>query len=298
MKKLICIVLTLLFLLSVCGCAERKTPVDSETVGSDQINSSESVTEAGTQEAESTPVSDFIYTVSDNTVTITGYNGSDEVVIIPSYIEGYPVSIIGEEAFSKKQGLKKVILSDTVKEIGKKAFYESVELEEVVMPEGLSVISEHAFDNCTALSAVNLPDTLTFIYNGAFENCTSLKYVRIPAIECYKFDENREYHYMINGRSIAGAFKRSGVEEVDFAEGVEMIPFNMFCASDIKTFIAPSTLLFLGAGAFWGCDKLEKVELNKNLKYMHTHTFGSANSTAVPKINYPENIIIRSYPDE
>ena len=298
MKKFICIVFTLLFLLSVCGCAERKTPADSEAVGSDPVNSSESVTEAGTQEAESTPVSDFIYTVSDNTVTITGYNGSDEVVKIPSYIEGYPVSIIGEEAFSKKQGLKKVILSDTVKEIGKKAFYESVELEEVVMPEGLSVISEEAFKFCTALSAVNLPDTLTFIYNGAFENCTSLKYVRIPAIECYKFDENREEHFIINGRSIANAFKGSGVEEVDFAEGVEMIPFGMFCASDIKAFKAPSTLLFLGSGAFWGCDNLEKVELNKNLKYMHTHTFGSENSTAIPKINYPENIIIRSFPDQ
>ena len=42
---------------------------------------------------------DFMYTVTNGNVTITGYEGAGGDVVIPDTIEGYPVTEIGNEAF-------------------------------------------------------------------------------------------------------------------------------------------------------------------------------------------------------
>ena len=42
---------------------------------------------------------DFTYTVSDGTVTITGYTGTGGTVVIPATIDGMPVVSIGNHAF-------------------------------------------------------------------------------------------------------------------------------------------------------------------------------------------------------
>ena len=46
------------------------------------------------------------YEIIDDEVTITYYWGSDTEVVIPSMIEGYPVTCIGERAFSGKWPLQ------------------------------------------------------------------------------------------------------------------------------------------------------------------------------------------------
>uniref|UniRef100_UPI004056DEEA hypothetical protein n=1 Tax=Agathobacter sp. TaxID=2021311 RepID=UPI004056DEEA len=62
------------------------------------------------------------YTVEDGSVTITGYNGKESEVTIPSKIAGVPVNTIASGAFSNSTRVTKVNLPDTIMTIEEGAF--------------------------------------------------------------------------------------------------------------------------------------------------------------------------------
>lgn len=62
------------------------------------------------------------YTVADGSVTITGYNGRESEVTVPSKIAGVPVNTIAAGAFSNASTVTKVNLPDTIMTIEEGAF--------------------------------------------------------------------------------------------------------------------------------------------------------------------------------
>ena len=104
--------------------------------------------EAEKKEENETQSSNFIYTVSGNTVTVTGYNGSAVRVEIPTSIDGKTVVAIADRAF---QNNKKV--------------------QSVVIPEGVKTVGWFAFSGCISLGSVAIPTSVDSIHYGAFENC-------------------------------------------------------------------------------------------------------------------------------
>lgn len=62
----------------------------------------------------------FYYTVKDESVTITGYFGHEEIVRIPNSIAGYPVNAIADGAF-KDTTVKTLYLPDTIMYVGEEA---------------------------------------------------------------------------------------------------------------------------------------------------------------------------------
>jgi hypothetical protein len=73
----------------------------------------------------------FGYTVTNNTATIESYLGSNNAVVIPNSINGYPVTGIGSNAFNKNSSLSSITL-----------------------PAGLTNIASNAFETCSGLSNV------------------------------------------------------------------------------------------------------------------------------------------------
>ena len=101
--------------------------------------------------AETTPpTSDYTYTITkDDTVTITGYTGSDTVLTVPQKLGGSPVTEIAADAFA-----------------------EQTKLTSVTLPDGLKKIADDAFFNCTSLETITLPDSVTSLTGAAFSGCT------------------------------------------------------------------------------------------------------------------------------
>lgn len=62
------------------------------------------------------------YMVADGSVTITGYNGRESEVTVPSKIAGVPVNTIAAGAFSNASTVTKVNLPDTIMTIEEGAF--------------------------------------------------------------------------------------------------------------------------------------------------------------------------------
>ncbi|MDE6774905.1 MAG: leucine-rich repeat protein [Ruminococcus sp.] len=89
-------------------------------------------------------------------------------IVIPSEIDGLPVTSIESSAFYHDMGLSKITLPDTLVTIGQGAFLHTA-LESVDIPECVKKIEARAFHGCTRLKDVTIPSTVEYIGYEAFE---------------------------------------------------------------------------------------------------------------------------------
>ncbi|MDD4431833.1 MAG: leucine-rich repeat domain-containing protein, partial [Bacteroidales bacterium] len=121
-----------------------------------------------------TPVSDFTYEILEGQVTITGYTGSDEHVVIPSEIEGQPVTELGRRAFRENTQAKSFVLPDSLRRIGDQCFMLCENLETIEIPAQVEKIGNFAFAGCLRLSRVTLPASVAEIGAFVFNRCPEL----------------------------------------------------------------------------------------------------------------------------
>ena len=146
---------------------------------------------------------------------ITGYNGTDTVVVIPSKINGFTVETIGHGAFERSavtsvtipdsvtfisdsafaycSSLTNISIPNSVTAIGSFAFEGCTKLESITLPSSLLTISEFLFYDCSQLTTIHIPDSVSSIRQYAFYNCGKLETIRIPvsvtSIGSYAFDD-------------------------------------------------------------------------------------------------------------
>ena len=84
-------------------------------------------------------------------ITITGYTGSNTSITIPETINGIKVTAIANSAF-----------------LG------CTSLTSIVIPDGVTEIGLYAFLGCSALTSIVIPKSVTTIGNCAFKGCTNL----------------------------------------------------------------------------------------------------------------------------
>lgn len=194
-------------------------------------------------------VGDWEYQIDEtaNTVTITGYSGSDGNLEIPETIQGKPVTAIASGAFANVSGIYGVSLPDNLEEIGVGAFKNAPHLYEVSFGEGLKVIDDFAFAGCERLNEMLLPEGLEVIGKGAFDSCYWLNYINVPStvttIGDYAFDGC--YH----------------LEKIELPDGLKRIGDYTFYGTLIQSINIPDTVTEIGYGAFQWCERLESVTI-------------------------------------
>ena len=95
--------------------------------------------------------------VNGNAVRITGYTGTAPTVVIPSAIDGKPVTTIGNSAFDECATLEVVEIPTSVTVIGNYAFYDCSCLTEVIFRCGLPSFGANPFSGSTAPTAIHVP---------------------------------------------------------------------------------------------------------------------------------------------
>ena len=144
------------------------------------------------------------------------------------------VETIPPRLFSRCSSLRRVDLPNTVESVGDGAFEDCSGLVEIELREGVKRIGDNAFNGCQNLRKLSLPSTLETIGDGAFENCSSnekessLRFVEIPE----------------GARSI-GAWAFS---DCFYLESVDL----------------PSSIEYIGVGAFAFCNLLTHLEIDPN----------------------------------
>jgi len=123
----------------------------------------------------------YIETNLGKEIEIINYKGSDEAIVIPSEINGKPVTSIGSGALASYHFLKNVEIPSSVKEIGDRAFYNCSKLENVIINSSVEKIGSYAFSECDKFVFFVVPEGVTTIGEGAFSYCSGLKMLLIPS---------------------------------------------------------------------------------------------------------------------
>ena len=100
-------------------------------------------------------IGDYLLNISnDDTISITGYTGSDTSLTIPSAFGGMSVTAIGYEAFRNCDGLTSLTIPGSVTSIGGWAFSYCDNLTSVTIPGSVTSIGERVFANSTKLTSI------------------------------------------------------------------------------------------------------------------------------------------------
>ena len=110
---------------------------------------------------------------------ITGYVGTDTVVVIPSKINGTTVETIGHAAF-ERSAVTSVTIPDSVTFISDSAFAYCFNLTNISIPNSVTSIGFSAFGGCTKLESITLPSSLRSISEALFSGCSQLTTIHIP----------------------------------------------------------------------------------------------------------------------
>ena len=192
-----------------------------------------------------TPTSDFEVDTA-NTDTITKYNGTDEEVLIPRYINGVEITKLGNKSFEANNAMKKVympfITSFFASNAGS-AFMACKGLVEVEMPL-VESLGNYAFLECLSLEKVKMP-LVKSIGDKTFSWCKELKNIEMPLVKSI----GEEAFFMC-----------TSLNEVKIPKAID-IKRSAFSQCTILKNVEMPLVKSIGEYAFFECGNLEKAEM-------------------------------------
>ncbi len=186
------------------------------------------------------------FIMPDNTIDIAKYNGNEADVIIPDTIDGFPVAVIGDEAFYNYGSLISVTIPDSVTMIGIKAFSGCSYLTNVVIGGGVKTIDVSAFANCYKITSMVIPDSVTIIGDSAFSYCSGLTSVTIGNSVTTIGDSAFYYCDALISVTIPNSVASIGEDAFYNCKGLTKV-------------VLGNGVTKVGAYAFYGCDSLKNV---------------------------------------
>ena len=266
----------------------------------------------------------YSYTLDDaGNAVITGYNGYATALSIPSTIDGYTVTKIGDAAFSYS-GLRAVTIPDSVTIIGDSAFYNCKALTSVSLPDSLTEIERYAFADCIGLTSVTIPDSVTEIGGSAFSGCTNLSNVKLSktlkTLGGCAFEDCTSLTSIVIPKTLerisytnfGGPFSGSTVlkdvtlesgmtkiadylfknclslESIIIPDTVTAIGDAAFSYSGLRAVTIPDSVTIIGNSAFYNCKALTSVSLPDSLTEIWSSAF--ADCTGLTSVTIPDSV--------
>lgn len=115
------------------------------------------------------------YKIENGRASITDCVYTASSIIVPTQIDGYPVTSIANHAFCRKDQLTDIFLPDSITAIGTFAFEECTSLTCIIIPDNVTLIADCTFDGCENLVNVSIGKNVTKIGTYAFRGCDSLE---------------------------------------------------------------------------------------------------------------------------
>lgn len=239
-------------------------------------NSTSGKTEEDTSDDGKTTAKGYTFKIVGGEAAITGYNGTEKELTIPTKIvvkqtssgtttggsvstggsgssggsntsgTEYNVTSIADNAFSEKIGIQSVTMAGGIDKDGK--------------AYGVKKIGDKAFFACHDLAKLTIAPTTTSIGKNAFSDCVALSTVKVEdGNQKYKVIDNVLYSYTVVSGTGAYTLEQYplGVKNADYK-----VPDSI-----------ATTLTDVGEGAFWGAPNLVNVTLPATVKTVGDHAF-------------------------
>lgn len=192
---------------------------------------------------------DYSYIVlEDGTAEIIGYNADDDEVIIPSELDGYTVTVIGNTDYDEVYGafefedVVKVTIPNTVTTIKDFAFYVCENLSSLTIPDSVTSIGKGAFEWCESLTSINIPKDVMEIGENAFLGCKKLS--------SFDVDEDNQYYTSVNG-------------VLYNKDKTTLIQYPLAKAD--ASFVVPESVETIESFAFDQCENIENITLSEKV---------------------------------
>ncbi|MBQ8959896.1 MAG: leucine-rich repeat protein [Ruminococcus sp.] len=222
----------------------------------------------------------WVYTSSDQGITIKGYSGSETALVIPDEIDGTAVVAIANSAFANNKTITSVDLG-SVTTIGYKVFEGCTKLTELTIPKSVKSTGKDGWYGCLEGSSV---ETVTFEEGIA----------NIPSFVCWKASSVKnvilpEKEDTLDGYTIGqSAFQGTSLSSVTLPESLTAINSYAFADCALLTNIEiPANVSYIGDYVFSGCKRLKAVTLNEGLTTLGGKVF---EGTAISEITIPASL--------
>ena len=221
------------------------------------------------EEPEEPEVTEYTYTVENGEATITGYNGDGGDITIPDTLGGYPVTAIGDWAFSSCASLIKVTIPDSVTTIGNTAFYLCTGLTSLTIPGSVISLGEKAFGECYNLADLYITDPSAWCkINSGNEDDSSMQYgTRLHILDA-------------NGQEVTNVVLDDTVRE---------IPYMAFHNCESLTSVTiPDSVTTVGRQAFYECTNLTTVTIGDSVTTIGEGAFREC--TSLTSVTIPDSV--------
>lgn len=217
---------------------------------------------------DATDNSAFTYVNHGDSIEITGFDNSVSDVVIPSEIEGLPVTTISTGAFYLS-AITSIEVPDTVTSIGEMAFLGCTSLKTVKLSTGVAKIEKNAFGSCSALQEVQVAKD-----NPNFSSLDGVLYSKAQ-----------------DTLVIYPAAKTDAAYTIP--SGVTSVAMYAFSENPyLETLTIPNSLIKVGDSAFFNCKNLRSVSYNGTEEEWNQIAIGLLNEKLTgANIQYQERIL-------
>ena len=197
------------------------------------------------------------------TVTITKYTGTESTVILPSTINSWPVTKIGEDAFQDNTTITSVTIPANVTEIGSNAFAGCTNLTSVNYAGDWSNLTIQS-GNPAVQDAANAP---LFDFEFTPDNTA----VIVNNYKCKGTAADVTIPSRYKGKPVTtignAAFRDSSVTSVTIPDSVTAIHDCAFeNCSELTNISIPNSVTSIGLSAFENCTSLKSITLPSSLR--------------------------------
>ncbi|MBR3933930.1 MAG: leucine-rich repeat protein [Clostridia bacterium] len=255
MKKRICSLLTVIcIVLNLVVCLS--VPVFAETYG------------------------DLTYEIKNNQVIIINCKSIATKVDIPDYIDGFPVTTIGERAFENCDRITSLIIGNNVTTISWRAFFNCNELTELTIGNNVATIGKYAFRYCENLTSIKVNGNNQFFcdINGVLFDKNKTKIIKYP--------EGRTDSTYVIPNSVTTIGERAFefnyfITDVTIGNSVTIIEEEAFlCCNNLARAIIPDGVKTIGKDSFRSCDSLKSVEIGDSITTIDVRAFEECENLA------------------
>lgn len=223
----------------------------------------------------------YSYVVTKNQAIITNFDRNyTGDLIITNTLGGYPVTAIGNEAFSYCSNLVSVTIPNTVTNVGNWAFADCWSLTNVSIGSNVTAIGTGAFCDCFSLPSVTIPSSVTSIGSWAFFSCTSLTAINVGAgnPSYCSFDgvlfNKQQTVLLVCPAAKAGTYTiHSTVTNIS--------DYAFFGCHALTSVTFPDSVATIGDWAFALCDNLRRAYFTGNAPSPTEHLFEESNNVTV-----------------
>lgn len=229
---------------------------------------------------KSDSIFDYYLNDDNTTLTLSTINKAKQdlvtaILTIPSTINGFNVTTIGENLFNSNKKISEIILPSSIKEIQNGAFMDST-LASISLNENLQLIGKNAFTRCSKLTKVTIPDSVVTIDSSAFLGCGSLNEVSFSSNSSLKEINSEAFKncskltgFVLpsNVNSIGNnAFENAGLTAFDMTNNkiISEFPSKMFSGCKFITYTIPTQIKKINDGVFLNCNSLQTLFIDEN----------------------------------